>query len=54
MHHLPDNMTKLCHSGKHNNAGGKSVPMHYSSGEEAELIVVGRGRYLYLVGLLYY
>ena len=48
MHHLANSMTKLCHSGKHNNAVGESIPMHYSSGEKAELIVivVGRGRYL--------
>ena len=46
MHHLADSMTKLCHSGKmqHNNAGGKSIPMHHSSGGKAELIVVGSSR----------
>ena len=35
MHHLADSMTELCHSGKHNNAGGESIPMYYSSGEGA-------------------
>ena len=46
MHHLADSLTKLCHSRKHNNSGGESIPMHYNSGGKAELIVVGRGRYL--------
>ena len=49
MYHLARlayNLTPLYHSGKHYNAGGESLPMHYSSREEAELIVVGRGRYL--------
>ena len=46
MHHLADSITKLCHSGNHNNACGESIPIHYSSGEKAELIVVGIGRYL--------
>ena len=47
MHHLADNMTELCHSGKHNDAGGESIPMYYSSGEDAKLIVhvIGRGGY---------
>ena len=42
MHHLADSMTKLCQGGEHNNAGGESIPMYYSSREEAELIVIGR------------
>ena len=46
MHQPADSMTKLCHSGKHNNAVGESIPMHYSSEEKAELKVVGRGRSL--------
>ena len=46
MHHLADRMTELCHSGKHNNASGESIPMYYSCGEEAKLVVIGRGRYL--------
>ena len=35
MHHLADSMTKLCDSGKHNNACGESIQMHFSSGEKA-------------------
>ena len=35
MQHLADSMTDLCHSGKHNNADGESIPMYYSSGVEA-------------------
>ena len=31
-HHLTDSMIKLCHCGEHNNVGGKSIPMYYSSG----------------------
>ena len=46
MHHLADSMTELCHIGKHNNASGESIPMYYISGEEAKLVVIGRGRYL--------
>ena len=46
MHHLADSMTELCHSGKHNNAGGESNPMYYSYGKEAKFTVIGRGRYL--------
>ena len=46
MHHLVDSITELCHSGKQNNASGESIPMYYSSGEEAKLLVIGRGRYL--------
>ena len=42
MHHLADSMTKLCQGGEHDNAGGESIPMYYSSREEAELIVIGR------------
>ena len=42
MHHRADSMTKLCQGGEHNNAGGESIPMYYSSREEAELIVIGR------------
>ena len=41
MHHLADSMTKLCQGGEHDNAGGESIPMYYSSREEAELIVIG-------------
>ena len=46
MQHLADSMTELCHSGKHNNACGESIPTFYTSGEEAKLVVIGRGRYL--------
>ena len=46
MHHLADSMTELCHSGKHNNASEEGIPMYYISGEEAKLVVIGRGRYL--------
>ena len=46
MHFLADSMTELCHLGKHNSASGKSIHMHYTSLEEAELVVIGRGRYL--------
>ena len=46
MHHLADSMTELWHSGNHNNAGGESIPMYYSSWEAAKLIAIGRGRYL--------
>ena len=42
MHHLADSMTKLCQSGKHNNAGGEGIPLYISSREDAELIVIGR------------
>ena len=45
MHHLAVNMTELCHSGKHKNVSGESIPMYNSSGEEVKL-VVSRGRYL--------
>ena len=37
MHYLADSMTELCLSGKNNNAGGESIPMYYSPGEEAKL-----------------
>ena len=40
MHHLADSMTELCHSGNHNNAGGESIPMNYSSWEAAKLIAL--------------
>ena len=40
MHHLADSTTELCHCGEHDNAGGKSIPMYHSSGEEIELVVV--------------
>ena len=29
MPHLADNMTELCQCGKHNDAGGKCIPMYY-------------------------
>ena len=38
MHDLAGSMTELCHSGKHNNAAGKSIPIYYSSGDEAKLV----------------
>ena len=40
MHHLADNMTKVCQGGNHNGAGGESILLHYSSGEEVELIAI--------------
>ena len=46
MHHLADGATKQWHSGKHDKAGGESIPMSYSSGQEAELVVIGRNRKL--------
>ena len=39
MHHLADSMTKLCQGGEHNNAGGESIPMYYSSREEDIVIL---------------
>ena len=45
MHYLADSMTDLCLSGKKNNAGGESIPMYYSPGDEAKLKVIGRGRF---------
>ena len=41
MHHPADNTTELCHCGEHDNAGGKSIPMYHSSGEDTELVLVG-------------
>ena len=38
---LAYSITELCQGRKHNNAGGESIPMHYSSREEANLIVIG-------------
>ena len=46
MHYLADSMTELCQSGKNINAGGESIPMYYSPGEEAKLQVIGRGMFL--------
>ena len=43
MHHLAHSMTKLCQGRKQDNAGWEGVPMHDSSGEKDEFIVVSRG-----------
>ena len=43
MHHPAHSITKLSHCGKHDNTGGESIPMYYSSGEEAVLVVIGGG-----------
>ena len=41
MHHPAHSNTILCHCGEHHNTGGESIPMYYSSGEEAVLVVNG-------------
>ena len=46
MHHLVNSMSKLCHSGGHNNISWKSIPMFYRSGGKALHIVIGRRRYV--------
>ena len=39
-------MSKVCHGWEHNDAVWESVPMNYSSGGQAVLIVVSRSRHL--------
>ena len=46
MHHLANNVTRLCYNFEHDNTCRESVPMYYSSGEKAVLVVIGRSRHL--------
>ena len=43
MHHPAQSITKLNHCGKHDNTGEKRIPMYYSTGEEAVLVVIDGG-----------
>ena len=45
MHHPANSITELCHGWERDNACGECIPMYYSSGEEA-ILVVGSSRYL--------
>ena len=46
MYHPAYCITELCQGWEHDNACGESIPMYYSSGEEAILVVIGSSRYL--------
>ena len=43
MQHPANNTTELFHSGEHDNAGRKSIPIYRSSGEEVWLCLYARG-----------
>ena len=48
MHHLASIMTKLCHGREQDSAGWVGVPMYDCSGEEAVVIIIGRGWDLFI------
>ena len=43
MHHPAHSITELSHCGEHDNTGGESIPIYYSSREEAVFVVIGGG-----------
>ena len=48
MHHLVNNMTKMCHGREQDSAGWDLVPMYDCSGEEAAFIIISRGGDLFV------
>ena len=44
MHHPANSITELCQGWEHDNVCGERIPIYYSSGEEAILVVIGSSR----------